>query len=717
MLWNAHLTGSIFDGHRSSVRGVDMVSEIAMSAFDVARVRVELEQLVGARAQKAYQPHYEQIVLRMKKSGSSPVDLVIVRGRRVYLSERDRPMPQNPSSFAMTLRKYLGNARLIGVLQIGFDRVLRLDFEHGRGKISLVIEMFRDGNAILVGDEDLIIQPLTSAAYSSRVLKKGERYAPPPSATDPRNLNEKGLLDLFRDGDRDLERTLAGRVNLGRRYAGLVCKISEIDPRSSITDLGDEEQSSIVDTIQLLMKESNMVGEGSVWSENKTDTNKFFSPFTHSPREGLVREATDSLCAAIDSIYGEHDANALARRVEETVLKEEGGRNDDRLIRRAEQQRKGIESFIEEASVLQKKGSSMLEAWSHLEEVRSQIEQQASKVGWSLTSEQASDSKWISEVDPASKNAKVLLPDSNGEPGQEVLISIEGTIHQSAQEYFEQAHTLKAKAEGARKALQNTESEQKRVSSRVAKERNKGKVSSVRRTRKFWFERYRWGIVGPGRLIIGGRDARGNDAVVKKHLSTGDLYIHADLHGAASCALKRVDGLELEEDYDVSSEGVCKFRIVQSINGAPEDLQMLSDDEKKEAAALAACWSRAWGAGSAAATAFHVRPSQVSKATESGEALGRGSFVVRGTRGWHRDLVLKMAIGLGTVNGIPMPVPGSISAISNSCKRWAEIIPGRKKKEDLARRISKATGLDHGEVLAALPSGTCDLVDHGLLGS
>ena len=46
-----------------------MVSEIAMSAFDVARVRVELEQLVGARAQKAYQPHYEQVVLRMKKSG------------------------------------------------------------------------------------------------------------------------------------------------------------------------------------------------------------------------------------------------------------------------------------------------------------------------------------------------------------------------------------------------------------------------------------------------------------------------------------------------------------------------------------------------------------------------------------------------------------------------------------------------------------------------
>ena len=91
----------------------------------------------------------------------------------------------------------------------------------------------------------------------------------------------------------------------------------------------------------------------------------------------------------------------------------------------------------------------MLDAWAHLEEIRSQIEQRVSKVGWALTSEQASESKWIAEVDPARKNAKVLLPDSNGEPGQEVLITIRGTVHQSAQDYFERAHTLKAKAEGA----------------------------------------------------------------------------------------------------------------------------------------------------------------------------------------------------------------------------------------------------------------------------
>ena len=33
------------------------------SSFDVARIVRELSEMVGARARKAYQPHYKQVVL------------------------------------------------------------------------------------------------------------------------------------------------------------------------------------------------------------------------------------------------------------------------------------------------------------------------------------------------------------------------------------------------------------------------------------------------------------------------------------------------------------------------------------------------------------------------------------------------------------------------------------------------------------------------------
>ena len=59
------------------------------SSFEVARTVVELNKMIGARIRKAYQPHYEQVVLRMSKKGQANTDLVIVRGKRVYNSTRD----------------------------------------------------------------------------------------------------------------------------------------------------------------------------------------------------------------------------------------------------------------------------------------------------------------------------------------------------------------------------------------------------------------------------------------------------------------------------------------------------------------------------------------------------------------------------------------------------------------------------------------------------
>jgi len=76
---------------------------------------------------------------------------------------------------------------------------------------------------------------------------------------------------------------------------------------------------------------------------------------------------------------------------------------------------------------------------------------------------------------------------------------------------------------------------------------------------------------------------------------------------------------------------------------------------------------------------------------------------------------MRMAIGLATVNGIPIPIPGSVEAVSEVCLRWVEVLPGRVKKEKIASLISKSTGLNHDEVLSSLPPGSCDLKDNGLL--
>ena len=94
-----------------------------MSGFDLRAIVGELSQYVGAYVKKSYMPHYEQIVLRINPKEVSQFDLVIVRGSRVYTSNRDRPMPQTPPPFAMVLRKYLKNARMTAVRPVSYTHL------------------------------------------------------------------------------------------------------------------------------------------------------------------------------------------------------------------------------------------------------------------------------------------------------------------------------------------------------------------------------------------------------------------------------------------------------------------------------------------------------------------------------------------------------------------------------------------------------------------
>ncbi|MGB2167602.1 MAG: NFACT family protein, partial [Poseidonia sp.] len=169
----------------------------AMSGFDLRAMARELDSLKGAYVKKAYMPHYEQIVLRVNPKEADQRDLVFVRGERIYTSKRDRPMPMTPPPFAMVLRKHLRNARLTGVRQVGFDRILAFSFDTKNGERTLYVEVFRDGNIILVDEEGIIVQPLTHASYAGRTLKKGVPYTPPPAAMDPYALEEATLQEIF----------------------------------------------------------------------------------------------------------------------------------------------------------------------------------------------------------------------------------------------------------------------------------------------------------------------------------------------------------------------------------------------------------------------------------------------------------------------------------------------------------------------------------------
>ena len=708
----------------------------SMTGFDVRAVSLELDAWSGAYVKKAYMPHYEQIVLRINPKESDQFDLVIVRGQRVYTSKRDRPMPMTPPSFAMVLRKHLKNARLTKVEQVGFDRVLMFRFDTKNGQRSLSVELFRNGNVILMDENDVIIQPLTHASYSGRTIKKGEIYVLPPAAIDPYNLTLASLNEAFDESDRDLVSTLGGKINLGGIYANAVCEHAGLEPNSST---GEADASLVLDSLKHFLEKlnSSRVGHlilkptkehGETTLDDVLGMDSLDAKATVTLRETAV-EATPlllpshsnarsyeyaSLCSAIDAWKGHHDANALARREQEKLDAAAPGRGHstevEKLERRLKQQEQALSGFAKKIEKQQAIGHAIQEHWTHVETILQQAREAVEKQGWKAVLKGLKENPWVDSGNAAERTMVARLPDEEGQPCQAFTLHLDDSVHQNAQRYFEAARKQKDKTAGATKALEDTKLAFKRAQKKEAKQKASGRMQTVRRSKRLWFEQHRWSMISGGHLLVGGRDAKGNDSIVKKHLSGGDMYLHADIHGAPSCSLRASQGFALvDEPYGQLPPGVPSYKLVDKLGD-----ERINDEKLEEAATLALCWSRAWNGGGAHGTVFAVKPAQVSKSAQTGEYVGKGAFIVRGQRQWFKDMDVQMGIGLVAINGVPLLMGGTVSSIKKRCERYAILSPGQSKKEQLANRIYKATGLRTDDVLSVLPGSSDILEDVGV---
>lgn len=61
----------------------------------------------------------------------------------------------------------------------------------------------------------------------------------------------------------------------------------------------------------------------------------------------------------------------------------------------------------------------------------------------------------------------------------------------------------------------------------------------------FWFEKFEWFISSENYLIVSGKDAQQNDILVKKYMYKNDIYVHADMQGAATTLIKNPKGEEI----------------------------------------------------------------------------------------------------------------------------------------------------------------------------
>jgi len=132
---------------------------------------------------------------------------LIVRPGAIYLA--DYAPRGEADSFCMYLRKRFSGKKVEKVEQVGSDRIVKLSFP----ELDLILELFSTGNIIVVDKEGIIQNAFVQRKWSSREIRRGIPYTPPPFL-DWLSMEKKKVVELIR-GKSKAE--VAKLLGLGRK--------------------------------------------------------------------------------------------------------------------------------------------------------------------------------------------------------------------------------------------------------------------------------------------------------------------------------------------------------------------------------------------------------------------------------------------------------------------------------------------------------------------
>jgi len=653
------------------------------TSFDVNAVVRELsEAILDSRVSNVYQLSSKTLLFKLRKADKPVFWLVLEAGKRLHLTSYAVEKPKVPPAFCMALRKYLRNCWLTGVEQYEFERVVVFTFKTKAGVMRLFLELFGDGNIILVGENDKILQALTYKRMRDRNVLRGEvfRFAP-PSGKNPLKVSKEELLQELRNfGDVEVVRVLARFLGVGGFYAEEVLLRAGVDKKTPCNALSDAMVDGVFENLHDMLSQVTS-GKLEPWVV-LDEAGGFVDvvPFRLRCYAGFTRQSYEGFNEALDEFYVRVGAiqKALvtaAGNVEE--LKREG----ERLKRIIASQ----EKVLVEAEVKADRDKRIGDViYAHSGELQGLLER--------FLAGKKSGKEWSQIVSEVLAEKKAGLRhgvfESFVSKGLVVNVcvddlcfglSLRKSLFDNAARFYERGKRAKRKMKGAKQALDETLKKLDEVEAKIGEAEELGKIKPVKAVeeiverkikRKEWFEKFRWFVSSDGFLVVAGKDAVSNEVLVKKYTEDRDVVFHADVVGAP-------------------------FVVVKTEGKKPNE-QCL-----REASEFAAAFSRGWREGFASVDVYWVKPEQLSKGGPSGEYVPRGGFVVRGKRNWMRGAPLKMAIGVVVEDGEVKFAGGPVDSVKAKTNAYVVIVPGDLKGKAFCKRVLKILAgkipKEHGE--------------------
>ncbi|XP_063296428.1 ribosome quality control complex subunit NEMF [Pelobates fuscus] len=646
------------------------------NTIDIRAVIAELnDSLLGMRVNNVYDVDNKTYLIRLQKPDAKAM-LLLESGIRIHTTEFEWPKNMMPSGFAMKCRKHLKSRRLVSVKQLGVDRIVDFQFGSDEAAYHIIVELYDRGNIVLTDFEYLILNILRFRTDEADDVKFAvrERY-PVDNAkpTEPLLAVEK-LKEIITNGQKGdhLKRVLNPHLPYGATLIehcllemGMSGNI-KLEQLSGDSDL-EKVHAALRKAEEYMAMTANFQGKGYIIQKREKKpclepnkepedilTNEEFHPFLFAQHRNSQFVEFDSFDKAVDEFYSKLEGQKIdlkALQQEKQALKKLDN------VRRDHEQR--LDSLNQDQEIDKTKGE-LIEMnldivdralqvvrsalanqidWTEIGTIVKEAQIQGDPVAlaikelklqknhivmllknpYTLSEEDHDDDEEeIKEVEAPKgkkKKAKNKVQPKKVQKNKPMLVEVDLGLsaYANAKKYYDHkrhaAKKTQKTVEAAEKAFKSAEKKTKQTLKEVQT------VSTIQKARKvYWFEKFLWFISSENYLVIAGRDQQQNEMIVKRYLRPGDIYVHADLHGATSCVIKNPSGETVP----------------------PRTLT--------EAGTMAVCYSAAWDAR-VITSAWWVNHNQVSKTAPTGEYLTTGSFMIRGKKNFLPPSYLMMGFG------------------------------------------------------------------------
>lgn len=394
-----------------------------------AVVREVAQALVGARVTRVFMPAEATAVLDFSVRAGLPQLLLSWQpGRaRVHLAAQQLPAPGLTGSFADVLRRYLRGARLDAALQLGFDRVVRLDFSNvenlgPQSRCSVVVEPIgRWANAALLDSDGEIREAahhVPAAVNRYRQLLPGETYVPPPGADLP-SLAEvtASVLEVLAVGEPSATLSALLQTGLQGGSPTLLAELwarTGLDPQVLAAEQPPGWAPTVAESLAGVMAEA---AQARAWIYRPPTGHPLVYPVRLRSREGEPVTEARSLSATLEQVSYE-----------------------EALSERLGQQRQRLHSAVE-------RGQEQVRRRRRAREEALRNAQEAHR--WRECGQALLDNLW--RIPPGASEVEVPLYTEQGERLIKVALNPNYPAQDNAQRYFERYK----KAQRAVKALPN----------------------------------------------------------------------------------------------------------------------------------------------------------------------------------------------------------------------------------------------------------------------